>query len=58
VVISLALLTGLYLFVTYEETAITTIPRQEIEVFVPADASPDATPPSNETPVPEATPSS
>lgn len=35
-VISVTLLTGLYFFVTYEETAITTIPRQPIESIVPA----------------------
>jgi cytochrome b subunit of formate dehydrogenase len=35
-VVSIIFLVGLYLFVTYEETAITTIPRQEVEVFVPA----------------------
>ncbi len=33
-VISLLLLIGLYFFVTYEETAITTVPRQTVEVFV------------------------
>ncbi|MCB0117122.1 MAG: hypothetical protein R2856_35455 [Caldilineaceae bacterium] len=36
VVISVTLLTGLYFFVTYEQTAITTIPRQPVEIFVPA----------------------
>jgi formate dehydrogenase gamma subunit len=36
VVMSAVLLTGLYLFVTYEETAIDTIPRRDVEVFVPA----------------------
>jgi cytochrome b subunit of formate dehydrogenase len=40
VVISAILLTGLYFFVTYEQTAITTIPRQETEVFVPATPTP------------------
>jgi formate dehydrogenase gamma subunit len=39
-VISVTLLTGLYFFVTFEQTSITTIPRQQVEVFVPA-------PPSN-----------
>lgn len=36
VVISVTLLTGLYFFVTYEQTAITTVPRQPVEIFVPA----------------------
>lgn len=40
VVISVTLLTGLYFFVTYEQTAITTIPRQETETFVPATSTP------------------
>lgn len=53
-VISAVLLTGLYFFVTYEETAITTVPRQDIEVFVPADAQSDAQP--DATPVSEGTP--
>ncbi len=43
VVISATLLTGLYFFVTYEQTAITTVPRQPIEVFVPAVEPPEAT---------------
>lgn len=30
------LLVGLYFFVTYEQTAIATVPRQQVEVFVPA----------------------
>ncbi len=34
------LLAGLYLFVTFEETAITTVPRQKIEIFVPATPTP------------------
>ncbi len=34
-VISVTLLTGLYFFVTYEETAITTVPRQPVEILVP-----------------------
>jgi cytochrome b subunit of formate dehydrogenase len=37
-VITLTLLTGLYLFVTFEQTAIDTIPRQEIEIYVPTTA--------------------
>jgi hypothetical protein len=36
VVISVVLLTGLYFFVSYEETAITTVQPQESDVFVPA----------------------
>lgn len=44
VVISAVLLTGLYFFVTFEETAITTVPRQSIEVFVPASELPDTQP--------------
>lgn len=36
VVISVTLLVALYFFVTFEETAITTIPRQDVEIFVPA----------------------
>jgi formate dehydrogenase gamma subunit len=34
-VITVVMLAGLYLFVTYEQTAIATIPRTEIEVFSP-----------------------
>ena len=34
-VITVVLLVGLYLFVTYEQTAISTVLRQDIEVFVP-----------------------
>ena len=40
VVISLVLLTGLYFFVTYEKTAITTIPRQAVEIYVPITPTP------------------
>jgi len=40
VLISALLLGGLYIFVTFEQTAITTVPRQEIEIFVPATATP------------------
>jgi formate dehydrogenase gamma subunit len=40
VVISVVLLTGLYFFVTFEETAITTVPRQNTEIFVPAPEGP------------------
>jgi cytochrome b subunit of formate dehydrogenase len=39
-VISLLLLIGLYFFVTYEQTAITTVPRQSVEVFVQATPTP------------------
>jgi hypothetical protein len=35
-VISITLLTGLYFFVTYEQTAITTLPRQQAELVVPS----------------------
>lgn len=38
--ISVTLLTALYFFVTFEDTAITTVPRQEVEVFVPATPTP------------------
>jgi cytochrome b subunit of formate dehydrogenase len=41
VVISITLLVGLYFFVTFEQTAITTISRQDIEVFVPAAEDPN-----------------
>ncbi|HAJ36916.1 MAG TPA: cytochrome C [Chloroflexi bacterium] len=34
-VITTALLIGLYFFVTYEQTAITTVPRQQVDVFTP-----------------------
>jgi formate dehydrogenase gamma subunit len=34
-VITVIMLAGLYLFVTYEQTAIATVPRTEIEVFSP-----------------------
>jgi cytochrome b subunit of formate dehydrogenase len=35
-VVSLALLIALYFFVTFEQTAITTVPKQNIEVYSPA----------------------
>lgn len=41
VVISTILLVGLYFFVTYEQTAISTVPRQEVPVFVPATPTPE-----------------
>ena len=34
---SLALLVSVYFFVTFEATAITTVPRQTVEIFVPAE---------------------
>ena len=40
VVISVLLLTGLYYFVTFEDTAIATVPRQETEIFVPVTPTP------------------
>jgi cytochrome b subunit of formate dehydrogenase len=40
IAVAVILLTGLYLFVTFEQTAITTVPRQVIEVYVPAAATP------------------
>lgn len=40
VVLAVIMLVGLYFFVTYEQTAITTVPRQEIEVFVPLTPAP------------------
>ncbi len=39
-VITTILLIGLYFFVTYEQTAITTVPRQEIDVFTPLTPEP------------------
>ena len=35
--ITVVLVVGLYFFVTFEKTAITTVPRPEIEVFTPAE---------------------
>ncbi len=40
-VITMALLAGLYIFVTFEQTAIDTVPRQEIEIFTPAATTPE-----------------
>ena len=40
-VISVVLLAGLYVFITFEQTAITTVPRQERDVFAPATPTPD-----------------
>jgi formate dehydrogenase gamma subunit len=46
-VITVLLLVGLYYFVTFEETAITTIPRMETaEAFVPATPTPTLPPPA------------
>lgn len=39
-IITISLLIGLYLFVTFEQTAIDTVPRHEIEVFTPATPEP------------------
>jgi cytochrome b subunit of formate dehydrogenase len=39
-VISAALLVGLYAFVTFEHTAIETVPRQEVPIFVPITPTP------------------
>jgi len=36
VIVSLVMLVSVYFFVTFESTAITTVPRQTVEVFVPA----------------------
>jgi formate dehydrogenase gamma subunit len=52
---TLAMLVGVYTFVTFEQTAITTVPPAETAVaFVPATATPTRTPTA--TPVPTATP--
>jgi len=50
-VISIVLVAGLYFFVTFEQTAITTVPRQERDVFVPAATT--ATPSPETTPLPD-----
>lgn len=42
IVLSLALLVALYLFITIEQTAITTVPKQAVEAFVPL--TPEASP--------------
>lgn len=39
-VVTLALLAGLYVFVTFERTAISTVPRQNTEIYVPATPTP------------------
>lgn len=54
-VITVALLIGLYAFVTFEQTAITTVPPAELErAFIPATPTPTNTP--LPTPTPTATP--
>lgn len=40
-VITIVLLIGLYFFVTYEQTAITTVPRQQVDVFTPLTPQPE-----------------
>jgi hypothetical protein len=39
-VVSVVLLVALYFFVTFEQTAITTVPRQDTPVFVPVTPTP------------------
>lgn len=43
-VITTGLLIGLYCFVTYEQTAITTVPRQQVDVFTPLTPAPERVP--------------
>lgn len=43
-VVSLVMLVGLYFFVTFEHTAITTVPREAIDVFVPLAPTPTVAP--------------
>jgi len=53
----LLLLFGVYRFVTFEQTAITTLPRRATVVaFVPATATPTPVPPATPTPLPSPTP--
>lgn len=40
-VITIVLLIGLYFFVTYEQTAITTVPRRQVDVFTPLTPQPE-----------------
>lgn len=40
-IITVVLLIGLYFFVTYEQTAITTVPRQQVDVYVPITPVPE-----------------
>ncbi len=42
-VITAIMLTGVYLFITLEQTAITTVPRQDTKIYVPATATPQLT---------------
>lgn len=42
-VMALLTIVGLYFFITFEQTAITTVPRQTIDVFVPLTPAPDGT---------------
>lgn len=39
-IFSLVLLTGIYFFISYEETAITTVPREQISVYAPLTPTP------------------
>lgn len=39
-IITVSFIIGLYLFITFEQTAIDTVPRQEIEIFTPATPEP------------------
>ena len=41
-VMALVTIVGLYFFITFEQTAITTVPRQTIDVYVPLTPAPDA----------------
>ena len=41
VVMALITIVGLYFFITFEQTAITTVPRQDIDVFVPLTPMPE-----------------
>ncbi|MCB0047720.1 MAG: cytochrome b/b6 domain-containing protein [Caldilineaceae bacterium] len=38
-VVGLLMLATVYFFLTYEDTAITTVPRQDVEIYVPAEAT-------------------
>jgi hypothetical protein len=50
-VVSVALLVGLYFFVTFEQTAITTIPSNgTVQAFMPATPTPTLTPPPTAAP--------
>jgi formate dehydrogenase gamma subunit len=41
VIISIVMLSGVYWFITFEQTAITTVPTPDTDVFVPATATPE-----------------